>query len=327
VNVSEGGGGNFFVAAANAGYSYIADPTEGIFSQLIGFGAETVTGTGGTTYAYVYSTSGATVVGDPKGSTLSVGGVTSKLGDFSQLYVVGAVDGSDHVTIDSEGGAFVGTPSFSSALGTYSGSSFIIGALYCANVEAKASPSGTNTAFFYSYAQNAFNGSPSLSSLTGSTDNASGNSYNFTTSASGYVAVAVLESGSGTDSVNLTSPGNGVLVGTSTVDTLTVGSSVITVNTYISTTGASGTVLAPGASQVTVTGNNDGTDAAYLYDSPGSNALVAAGSTATLTTANGTLTVSKFGQVTAEQQNGSNDTVSESAIDFALSTLGNWTSD
>ncbi len=327
VQVAQGSGGNFFVAVANSGYSYIADPVDGIFSQLIGFGAETVSGSGGSTYAYVYSATNATIVGDPKGSTLSVGGVKSSLADFSQLYVVGAADGSDHVTIDSEGGAFVGTPAFSYAQGTYNGAGSIIGALYCANVAAQASSAGTDTAFFYSYAQNVFNGSSTVSSLAGTTSNALGNSYSFTTQAAGYLSVAVLESGGGTDSVNLTSPGNGVFVGTSTVDTLSVGSTVITVNTYVSTDNSSGTgtVLVPGVSQVMVTGV--GTDVAYLYDSPGVNAIVAGGSTAMLTTANGTLTLSTFGSLTAEQQQGTSDTLHEtSALDFVLSTTGNWTS-
>jgi hypothetical protein len=63
-----------------------------------------------------------------------------------------------------------------------------------------------------------------------------------------------------------------------------------------------------------------------LYDSPGTNALVVHGSSATLTTANGTLTVNKFGGLTAEDVKGSDDTISETAVDFAVATTGNWTS-
>ena len=74
-----------------------------------------------------------------------------------------------------------------------------------------------------------------------------------------------------------------------------------------------------------MTGNHDGTDQANVYDSPGNNALTASGSTATLTTALGTLTINKFGSLTANQMNGTNDTVHEDAIDFVLKTVGNWT--
>jgi hypothetical protein len=63
-----------------------------------------------------------------------------------------------------------------------------------------------------------------------------------------------------------------------------------------------------------------------LYDSPGANALVANGSSATLTTANGTLSISKFGALTAEHENGSSDTLHEGALDFVLATTGSWTS-
>jgi hypothetical protein len=209
--------------------------------------------------------------------------------------------------------------------GSYKNTSFIYGAVYCANVVAQPSIYATDTAFFESFPNNVFNGSPSASALTGATTNASGASYTFSTQAIGYLAVSVLESGSGTDSVNLTSTGGGVFVGTSTVDTLTVGMSTITVNTYIATTSGSGTVLVAGASRVTVTGAGNNTDSAFLYDSPGGNALVASGNTATLTTTKGTLSVSKFGALTAEQQNGSSDTLHEGALDFVLATTGNWT--
>ncbi len=59
VSVVGGSGANFYVEAAGSGYSYIADPVDGIYSELSGFGPETVTGSGDSTYAYVYSTSGA----------------------------------------------------------------------------------------------------------------------------------------------------------------------------------------------------------------------------------------------------------------------------
>ena len=69
------------------------------------------------------------------------------------------------------------------------------------------------------------------------------------------------------------------------------------------------------------------TDTADIYDSPGNNGLTASNSTATLTTSLGSLTINKFASVTANQQNGTNDTVHQSAIDFALQTVGNWTND
>jgi hypothetical protein len=78
---------------------------------------------------------------------------------------------------------------------------------------------------------------------------------------------------------------------------------------------------------IVVTGAGNGTDTADIYDAPGDNALSASGSTATLTTAYGTLTINKFGSVTANQENGKDDTVHEGAIDFVLKTAGNWVSD
>jgi hypothetical protein len=100
-----------------------------------------------------------------------------------------------------------------------------------------------------------------------------------------------------------------------------VGSSTITVNTYFENS-SSQIVAIP--SQVAV--NGAGNDAASVYDAAGSNALVASGSTATLTTSIDTITVNKFGTVTAYQENGSSDTVHKAAIDFTLSTVGKWTS-
>jgi hypothetical protein len=79
--------------------------------------------------------------------------------------------------------------------------------------------------------------------------------------------------------------------------------------------------------QIVVTGAGNGTDSATVYDAPGDNALTASGSTATLTTSLGSLTINKFGNVTADMQNGSDDTVHQAAIDFTLSTVGHWTSD
>ena len=106
--------------------------------------------------------------------------------------------------------------------------------------------------------------------------------------------------------------------------TLTIGTSTITVNTYFLNS-AQAIVAVPG--QVVVTGKGNGSDSAAIYDAPGNNALTASGSSATLRTALGSLSINKFGSVTANKQNGTNDTVHEGAIDFALKTVGNWTSD
>jgi hypothetical protein len=62
-----------------------------------------------------------------------------------------------------------------------------------------------------------------------------------------------------------------------------------------------------------------------LYDSPGANALVAAGKSVILTTNKSTLTVNNFAAITAEQQNGSSDTLHQGALDFVLAITGNWT--
>ena len=205
--------------------------------------------------------------------------------------------------------------------GTANGSSFLIGALYAATLTAQAS-STSDGAVFYSYASNTFTGTSGASSITGTTTNLNGVSRTYVTQANGYSSVSVFESGSGTDIANLTSPGGSSFFGTSTADTLGIGTSNITVNTYF--VNASSQIVAV-PSQVNVTGNHDGTDQATIVDSPGSNALTASGSTAKLTTSVDTITINKFGTVTAEQQNGSSDTVHKAAIDFTLTTTGNWT--
>jgi len=46
----------------------------------------------------------------------------------------------------------------------------------------------------------------------------------------------------------------------------------------------------------------------------------------TPTTALGSPTINMFGSLIAEQEAGSNDTVHQQSIDFALQTIGNWTS-
>jgi len=224
------------------------------------------------------------------------------------------------VTLDSSGGTFVSSPGFSYVSGTAGGTSFLLGAVYAANVTAQASSGGKDTAVFYSYPGNTFTGAPGTSSLAGSTTNVAGSSVNFVSQASGFNSVSVFESGAGTDVADLTSPGNGSYFGTSTASTLSVGTSTIAVNTYFVSSGQ--TEAVPG--QIVVTGA--GNDTATIYDSPGNNALSASGSTATLTTSLGSLTLNDFGSVTANKKNGTNDTVHQAAIDFTLATVGNWTS-
>ncbi len=162
VDVSNGGSSssNFFVVDTDQNYSYIADPGTGAYSELSGFGSETVTGAAGTTYAYIYSTSNAKTVASPTQTTFTVGGVTSTLSNFPQVYVVGAADGTDSVTLDSSGGTFVSSPGFSYATGTASGTNFLLGAVYAANVTAQASTGGKDAAVFYSYPSNTFTGAP-----------------------------------------------------------------------------------------------------------------------------------------------------------------------
>ena len=275
VNVAAGTGANYYVDAAKDDYSYIADPAAPIYSELSGFGAETVTGSGGSTYAYVYSSSLATFVGDPGGSTFTAGGSTTTLANFPQLYLVGSGDGSDSATLHTEGGSFVGTPGFSYVAGTFNGASFLIGALYAAKVTAQAT-NASDSAFFYSYGDT-FAGSTTASSLTGSAKSFASYST-FVTRATGFQAVTDEVSGDGSDVANLTSPGSGTFISTPTVSTLSLKG--VTVLTVITSTDDNGTYVAV-PSQVNITGGSY--DTAFLYDGPGSNSLVAAGNKAALT--------------------------------------------
>ncbi len=119
----------------------------------------------------------------------------------------------------------------------------------------------------------------------------------------------------------MTSPGKGQFFGTATASTLSVGSSTITVNTFLLTDDTT-----PVAGTIVVTGNHDGTDTATINDSPNTNTLTAGGSMAQFKTAIASqTTINKFGSVTVNDQNGTNDTVHKDAIDFTLATVGNWT--
>ena len=243
MNVPTGSGNNFFVDAVDSGYSYIADPIKGTYSELSGFGGVTVSGSSTNTYAYVYSTSNEKVVGGAGQTTFTVGGVTSTLSDFPQVYVLGAADGTDSVTLDASGGTFVGTPRFSYVEGTSNGANFFVGALYAANVTAQASTSGTDTAAFYSYPHDAFDVLTGPEFARRQHHELQGSSDDFVAQALGFNSVSVFESGAGTDTANLTSPGNGAFFGTSTASTLTVGSSTITVNTFFVPSGGQPTAV------------------------------------------------------------------------------------
>ena len=219
------GGSNFYADATNNGYSYIADPTDGIYSELSG-SAQTVTGTAGTTYAYLYSTSHATAVGDPSGSSITVGSVTTTVSSFPQVYIVGTTDGTDTITLHTKGGGFVAQPTFSYVAGTFDSASFWSVQFYAANVTAQAT-NATDTAFFYSYPGDTFNGTTgaSGSNLTGTaTGSLAPNLHHLRHDGTGFQSVTVQESGSGTDMVNLSSPGSGTFTSTPTVGTLVVGS-------------------------------------------------------------------------------------------------------
>ncbi len=326
VTVTAGTGSNYYVGAfaptTKTGYSYIADPILGIYSELSGFSQETVTGSGGSTYAYVYSTTDATFVGAAASSTLTVGNVAWTLSNFSQAYAVGATDGSDNITLHTDGGSFVGQPSFSYVGGTFNGAPFEIGAVFAANVTAQAT-NAMDSAFIYSYTDNTFNGAQGTSTLTGSATGFASFST-FVTQAKGFQAVTVLESGTDTDVADLTSPGNGTFTETPTVSTLVVGGvTMITVDTFFNNNGSP--VAVP--SNVNITGNRNGSDTANLYDSTGRNVLIAGATKALLGTAASTVVVAQFGNVNAYDQNGTSDSLREQSIDFALQTIGNWTSE
>ncbi len=321
VNVgTDAGGSDFYVGDCGIDYSYIGDSAKGLYSELSGFASETITGSAGSTYAYVYSTSNATFVGDPGGSTFKSSGLSLTLNSFPQVYAVGAADGTDTMTLHTQGGSFVGQPSFSYVSGTFDGASFLIGAAYAANVTAQAT-NATDQAFFYSYAADTFNGTQGTGLLTGSAA-AFANFATFVSQATGFQSMSVLESGAGTDLANLTAPANSTFSETATASTLAVsGVTVVTVNTFFSSNGA----LVAVPSKITITGN--GSDTANLYDSPGVNTLVAIGNNATLTTPVNTVAVTRFSKVNAFQQSGTSDTVHQQTVDYALQTIGNWTSD
>lgn len=339
VNVANGAENNFFVGVPGSGYSYIANPATGQYSELSGFGSETVTGSGGTTYAYIYSTSGASTKLSPGQATFTAGGVTSTLTDFPTVYVVGAADGSDSVTMESSGGAFVGAPGFSSASGTFDATNFVLGALFAANVIAVPAVGLTSdTAAFYSYSGDKFTWyepGPGAE-LSGNTTNVNGQAMTFTILAGlnddgfgGYTTVSVYESG-GTDTATLeTGADRAAFFESPTATSFTVGQYTVIVNTFAVVDG----VQIPVSGQIAVTEEGSG-GTATLDDAPGGSRLAAQGDTATLTNVNSTakvpsistISLDNFASIDAVQTNAPSDTVDESAVDYALTLTGNWVS-
>jgi hypothetical protein len=204
--------------------------------------------------------------------------------------------------------------------GTSGGTNFFLDAYECSSVTAQAA-GATDSAVFYSYANDVFSGTTGTSSLSGGATNLAGGTVSILVQALGYANASVFESGSGTDQADLTSSGGGSFLSTPNASLLQLGTSSITVNTYYAPT-SGGNVAVAGT--IVVTGA--GTDSADVDDSSGANALSATGATATLTAGGRCLTLNKFASVTANQTSGTGDTVQQGAIDFALSTVGSWTS-
>lgn len=320
VNVAGSDPGNYYVYDTKNLDSYIADPTTGVYSELSHFESETVTGANGSTYAYVYSTSKEVINAAPSGTSVEFDSYVTTLGSFAQEYFVGASDGTDTVNVNSAGGQFVATPGFSYVTGTAGGNPFLIGALYVLTVNATAAGS-SDTAVFDSYAHDGFQGTVGTSVMSGSTPNVIGNVIYFYIKASNYLNVSVFESGSGTDDARITSPGSGTFVETPTVDTMVVGSTTITVNTYTVSGGAF--VAVPAA----VGAEGTSSDTANVYDAPGTNTLTAASAGVTLQNSINGYSAGGCGTIIAYQQNGSDDTVVyQQAIDFVLQLVGNWKS-
>ena len=73
-------------------------------------------------------------------------------------------------------------------------------------------------------------------------------------------------------------------------------------------------------------GNHDWTDIAYLYDTGGASTLTAQDGSASLMDSKYSVNVNKFGKAIAVQQTGSDTVQTLSATDYALQTVGSWTS-
>ena len=129
VDVGIGSGSNFYVddAGTSTPFSYIADPIKGIYSELSGFVSEAASGSGNKTYAYVYSRTGGNFVRRSKWQYLHGGRENDNARSLSQMYMVAASNACDLATLHTQGGSFVGTPSFSYISGTFNSQSFLIG--------------------------------------------------------------------------------------------------------------------------------------------------------------------------------------------------------
>ena len=79
-----------------------------------------------------------------------------------------------------------------------------------------------------------------------------------------------------------------------------------------------------GTVNATASGSNE---TAYQYDSPGNDAVVAGGTTATLTMPGVTIGVNNFATVFAYSTNGGSDTKhANNPVDFYFDAIGGWTS-
>ena len=123
-------------------------------------------------------------------------------------------------------------------------------------------------AFFYSYPRDTFHGSEGTSSLTGSAT-AFASFATFVTQAVGFQSLAVQESGGGTDTADLTSPGNGTFTAHADRQYAGRGRRDLDYGRYLLST--AGTFVAV-TSTVNILGNTDGGDTANLYDAAGTNA-------------------------------------------------------
>ena len=90
-------------------------PARGAYSELSGFGSETVTGCRPARRTLTSTTpQGASTVVCPDANDLHPRRRDHRtLSNFPEVYVVGAKDGTDSVTLDASGGTFVSSPQFS----------------------------------------------------------------------------------------------------------------------------------------------------------------------------------------------------------------------
>ena len=145
----------------SGGYSYIADPATAAYSELIGLRFRDRHRFGRHDLRLHLFDVARLDRGQPHANDVHRGRRDeSTLSNFPQVYVVGAADGTDSVTLDSAGGTFVGTPGFSYISGTASGIELLDRAPVCRQSSRPKPPAGTDTAVFYSYPNNTFNGAP-----------------------------------------------------------------------------------------------------------------------------------------------------------------------